>query len=173
MSEQLGVYGSFRNSATIHSYVLTMLTTAELMNDLRKVFLTYPTLTSNEHGQVSRCHLHSNIDGTVQSFGIADDSETKLDVLNICLYHSLNENHDKITNKSAYYKLFGQFYCFLFLRKCLGLTEHPYIGKEIVEQTRNKQCTEVTPHYIPSKNTFEQNKEKHLDQETCHRRKVE
>jgi hypothetical protein len=68
---------------------------------------------------------------------------------------------------------FGSFIVFLFLEYGLGFAKYPYIGKEIVEQPRNKQCTEVTPHYIPSKDTFEQDKEKHLDQETGHRREIE
>jgi hypothetical protein len=68
---------------------------------------------------------------------------------------------------------FGSFIVFLFLGYGLGFAKYPYIGKEIVEQTRNKQCTEVTPHYIPSKDTLEQDKEKHLDQETGHRREIE
>ena len=62
---------------------------------------------------------------------------------------------------------------FLFLWQRLGLTEHPYISKKIIEKSWDKQGTEITPHYIPSKNAFEHQQEEHLDQETGNRRKIE
>ena len=75
-----------------------MLTTTELMKNLGKTFLTNPTLTCYEHRKIGRCHLHSNVNGTIQTFGITYNSETKLDVLYILFNHNLNENSDKITN---------------------------------------------------------------------------
>jgi hypothetical protein len=101
VTKKFGVNRTLRYGTAVHGYVLPMLASTELVYNLGKSFLTHPTLTGYQHGKVGRRHLHGNINGTVQFYRIANDAKTKLDVLYICLYHSLIENYDKITNKSA------------------------------------------------------------------------
>jgi hypothetical protein len=68
---------------------MSMLPATELMNNLGKVFLTYPTLTGNQYRQIGWSHLHCNINGSIQSFGIPNDTKTEFDVLNLSFYHIL------------------------------------------------------------------------------------
>ena len=89
MTEQFRINGTFGNGTTVHGNIFSMLSPAEQVDDLRKAFLTYPTLTGNQHRQVGRSYLHGNVDGAVQALGIANDSKTEFDILNFCFYHNM------------------------------------------------------------------------------------
>lgn len=68
---------------------------------------------------------------------------------------------------------FGRIIVFLFFWQGLRLAEHPDVGKKIVEESRDKQGTQVTPYHIPSKDSFEHQQEEHLYQKTSNRREIE
>ena len=76
MSEQFGINRSLRYGTTVHSYVRTMFATTELMNNLRKTFLTYTAFASHQHRQICRRHLHGYIYRAIQPFGIADNAKS-------------------------------------------------------------------------------------------------
>ena len=86
MTEQFGINRTFWNSTTVHCNIRTMFPSAELMDDLRKAFLTYPTLTGNQYRQIGRCYLHGDIDGAVQALGIANNTKTEFYILNFSSY---------------------------------------------------------------------------------------
>jgi len=54
----------------------------------------------------------------------------------------------------------------LWFHFAFRLPEHPDICQEIVEQSRNKQSCQVTPNHIPSEDSFKEQQEQHLDQES-------
>ena len=89
MSEQLGIDGSFRYSTTVYGYIRSVLTTAKLMNNLRKAFLTYSTFSSHKYRQVCRSNLSGYVYRPVQVLRIADNPKSEFYCLNVCLRHNL------------------------------------------------------------------------------------
>ena len=81
MTKQLGINRTLRNRSTVHRNTRPKLPPAKLMDYLRKAFLTDSTFSRHQHGQVCRSHLNSHINGTVQSFTIANDAKTKFYIL--------------------------------------------------------------------------------------------
>lgn len=74
MPEQFRIDGTFRDSAAVHSNILSMLPRAVLMNNLRKHLLTYSTFAGNQDRQIGRCDLQSHINRPVQPNAVTDDS---------------------------------------------------------------------------------------------------
>ena len=64
MPEQFGINRTFRDSSAVDSNILSVLPPAILMNDLWKTLLSDTALSGNQHGQIGRSYLNSNIDGT-------------------------------------------------------------------------------------------------------------
>ena len=109
MAEQLGINGSFRNSTTVNGNVRSVFATTELMNNLRKTFLTDTTFPRDKYGQIRRCHLHGYINGPVQFFGVTDNAKPELHTLYFWLYHkSLSLLHDKSTKTFFCTRNFGR-----------------------------------------------------------------
>ena len=50
----------------------------ELMDNLRKIFLTYSTFTCYQHRKIGRSYLNSNIDCPIQQFGCSNYTESLL-----------------------------------------------------------------------------------------------
>ena len=66
-----------------------MLATAVLMDNLREMFFTDTTLTGDEHRQIGRGYLDSNVYRAVQPFRIAYDTKLQLYLLYFGCDHSL------------------------------------------------------------------------------------
>ena len=81
MTKQFRVDRSLRDSATVDGNVLSMLTQAILMDDLREILLTHTTFSGDEHREVNGSHLHGHVDGPQQSFVITHDAKTQFHLL--------------------------------------------------------------------------------------------
>ena len=73
MSEEFRVDGSFRDRAAVDSKVFLTTTWRVIVNHSRNDFLTHSTLTNDEHTEICRCHLESDIEHMVQSFAVTYD----------------------------------------------------------------------------------------------------
>ena len=100
MPEEFRINGPLRNSTAIDRNVLSMLAPAVLMDNLRKTFLAHTTLTGNQHGQVCRCHLDGDIDGTCQGCIVAYDAKSQLNLLYFCFCHNDYKTSSALSNFS-------------------------------------------------------------------------
>ena len=89
MTKQFRVDRSLRDSATVDGNVLSMLTQAILMDDLREILLTHTTFSRDEHRQIGRSHLQGDINGPIQTGMITDDAKTLFDELYV-RFHNLH-----------------------------------------------------------------------------------
>ena len=84
MAEQFRINRSFGDSPAVYSDILSVLSAAVLMDNLRKTLLTHTTLSGNQHRQISRSYLNGDINSTHQSLVIANNTKTQFYLLYFC-----------------------------------------------------------------------------------------
>src|SRR5690606_17125215 len=83
MAEELTVNGSLRNGTAVHRDVGAVLPCAEGMHDLWHHLLPAATFAADQYAEVRGGDLGSDLNGTVQQRGGADDAEALLDGLDV------------------------------------------------------------------------------------------
>ena len=73
MSEKLGIYGSLRNGTTVYSEILTVLTTAVLMDYTGYVLLSHTALSGNQDRDICWSNGNGNLQRPVERRIISDD----------------------------------------------------------------------------------------------------
>ena len=73
MSEELGINRSFRNSTTVDCKILTVLSSAVLVDYPRDVLLSDTAFSRNEDSDIGRSYSNSNLQRPVERRIIADN----------------------------------------------------------------------------------------------------
>ena len=73
VSEQFAVDGSLGNRAAVDGEIPLTAARRVVVDDARNNLLTHAALAHDEHAQVGRCHLQSDIQRTVQSIAVSHD----------------------------------------------------------------------------------------------------
>ena len=99
VTEQFGVYGTFRDSTAVHSDVFALLSTAVIVDDSREVLLAHSTLTDHQHSQIGGSHLHGNVNGPLQGRVKAYDVITAFDGIKVGTHKQFSYMGRKNTKK--------------------------------------------------------------------------
>ena len=78
MAEELTVYRTFGDGATVHGEIRAVLARGESMDDLGEMFLSHTGLSGDEHTQIGARHLDRNFDIPVQQGTRAYNAEPLL-----------------------------------------------------------------------------------------------